>query len=228
MEEKKETVRVESVGASPETTLGMIFTVLAMLTWGTSTGIVSGDGLLGFGVLSLAVFPSYLVAQHELLKTGNGFSGNIFGIFCCFFASVAGVSDIMSWASANYGIPFPPELGGILWTVVGAELFFLLIPLWKHGTVMVFAQILMSGVGLVMNGFVGLGLLPSVCSVAAGWLFFVIGLEQLYFVGSSHVAFMGVNLPQGPLMPAAKREQEEAARAKTVNKQPAVVANIAA
>lgn len=209
MEEKS--VRVESVGASPETTLGMIFTVLAMLTWGTSTGIVSGDATLGFGLISLAVFPSYLVAQHELLKTGNGFSGNIFGIFCCFFAAVAGISNIMTWASTSFGLPWPPELGGILWTVVGAELFFLLIPLWKHGTVLVFIQILMSGIGLVMNGFVGLGILPPACSVIAGWMFFVIGLEQLYFVGSNHVAFMGVKLPQGPLMPAAKREQESMA-----------------
>ena len=207
MNQEGTSIKVESVGASPETTLGMIFTVLAMLTWGTSTGIVSGDARLAFGLISLAVFPSYLVAQHELLKTGNGFAGNIFGIFCCFFAAVAGVSNILSWASTEFGLPFPAEVGGILWTVVGAELFFLLIPLWKHGTVMVFAQILMSGIGLVMNGLVGLGILPPVCCVVAGWLFFAIGLEQLYFVGSSHIAFMGVNLPQGPLMPAAKREQ---------------------
>ena len=211
MEENSKNVYITGVGASPETTLGMIFTVLAMLTWGTSTGIVSGDARLGFGLISLAVFPSYLVAQHELLKTGNGFSGNIFGIFCCFFAAVAGVSNVMGWVSSEFGLPFPPEIGGILWTVVGAELIFLLIPLWKHGTVLVFVQIAMSAIGLIFNGFVGLGLLPSMFSVIAGWLFFFIGLEQLYFVGSSHVAFMGVNLPQGPLMPAAKREREQQA-----------------
>ncbi len=47
--------------------------------------------------------------------------------------------------------------------------------------------------------------LPALFTVIVGWMFFVVGLEQLYFVGSSHVAFMGVQLPQGPLMPAAKR-----------------------
>lgn len=207
MEDKN--IRVEGVGASPETTLGMIFTVLALLTWGVNTGIVEGDATLGFGVISLAVFPSYLVAQHELLKTGNGFAGNIFGIFCCFFSCVAGVSMIMNWLAATYGIPFPAQLGGIIWTVLGVELFFLLIPLWKQGTVLGFVQILLAACGLTMVGLVGLGVLPSSFAVVVGWMFFVVGLEQLYFVGSSHVAFMGVQLPQGPLMPAAKRAQQE-------------------
>lgn len=192
--------------ASPLATLGMIFTVLAMLTWGVSIGLISGDGILGVGIISLATVPSYLVAATNLLKTGDGFNGNVFSIFCCFFAAVAGVSNIMTWLNLTYGIPFPAEIGGIIWLFVGLELGICLLGL-KQAPAIGFIQVAMATMGLLLNGLVGLGIIGAEGGVVSGWLFFFVALIQLYLTGAEHVSHSGVALPLGRPLFKAKEQK---------------------
>lgn len=202
----------QQVPASPMPTLGMIFTVLAMLTWASTVGIIPPEGTLGVGIIGLAVFPSYAIAAAKLLKTGDGFNGNIFSIFCCFFSGVAGISNIMTWASATYGIPFPGEIGGIIWLFVGLELMFCLVPIWKGGWWSVFIQVTMATIGLLIWGFSGLHLIPASAGMISGWLFFFVALLQLYFAALEHVNMFGCNWSYGPLTPPAAKAAAEAAK----------------
>lgn len=194
------------VAASPLPTLGMIFAVLATLSWAISVGIIPPEGTLGLGIVSLAVFPSYAIAARNLLKTGDGFNGNIFSIFCCFFAAVGGVSSIMSWVSLTYGLPYPGQIVGIIWVLLGIELGMCLVPIWKHGYWSVMIQVTMATVGLLLNGLVGLGVIGAFGGVIGGWLFFFVAMFQLYFTGLEHVNQFGMNWSYGPQTPPAARE----------------------
>ena len=200
------------VGATPMPTLGMIFTVLAMLTWAITIGIIPPEGALGVGIIGLAVFPSYLIAAAKLLRNGDGFNGNIFSIFCCFFSGVAGISNIMSWASATYGLPFSGEIGGVIWLFVGLELAMCLVPIWKGGWWSVFIQVTLATTGLLIWGLSGLHIIPADAGAIAGWLFFVVALFQLYFTGLEHVNCFGCNWSYGPLTPPAARAAAKAAK----------------
>ena len=176
-----------------------------MLTWGISVGLIPPEGALAIGIISLAVFPSYLVAATNLLKTGDGFTGNIFSIFACFFALVAGASNILSWASATYGIAYPPEIGGIIWLMLSLELAFCLLAIWKKGFWSVFIQVAMATIGLFLWGVAGLGLLPGSVGYIAGWLFGFVAVLQLYFTAIEHLASWDVHLSYGPMTPPAKK-----------------------
>ena len=200
------------IGATPMPTLGMIFTVLAMLTWAITIGIIPPEGALGVGIIGLAVFPSYAIAASKLLRSGDGFNGNIFSIFCCFFSGVAGISNIMSWVSATYGLPFPGEITGIIWLFVGLELAMCLVPIYKGGWWSVFIQVTMATIGLLIWGLSGLHLLPADAGMISGWLFFFVALFQLYFTGLEHVNTFGCNWSYGPLTPPAAKAAAEAAK----------------
>lgn len=186
----------QPIPANPIATLNLIFSILSFLTWATLTGVMGPDAALAVGIVQLLTLPSYLVAATNLLKVGDGFSGNIFSIFCCFFAGVGGITNVLSWLSATYGLPYDPMIGGILWIVIAIE-FGACLPGFKSAPWYTFIMVILASTALLEIGLAGAGIAPAGITYLSGWQLFIVGCVGTYNSIVEHLATAGIKVPVG-------------------------------
>lgn len=177
-------------------TLCFLFAVLSFLFGGSMFGLYGEGATLVIGIVQLGVFPAYHICAQNLLKQGFAFDGNVFMIFGALFALVGGILNVVGVFAGDFGLAFSSSAQGIVWLLSGLFLL-LILPGARKSPLVSFVLYICGGLGLTIMGLVMMGILPAVCNMAVGALFFGAGICGLLCSLSAMNGFTGINIPLG-------------------------------
>lgn len=183
--------------ANPIPSLVFTFTLIVIMIWATSSGVVKQEGILLLGLFQLACMPVYLAGSKMLMAAGDSLSGNIFLIFTTSFGGISGLANIAVGVTGYLGLPidmklyfFPLLWSGIVLIAVSIAFRKADLPTWIA---------FVGGAWTLTTGaLMGLGIIPPVLNSVNNIISIIVAACGLYTVFADLCSMGGINVPKGP------------------------------
>lgn len=196
---------------SPLAVPAAVFTIYSFLCFFQCCGFGSAmdaTTALSFGIIQVILFIGFFTGALVLIKRGEQAAGQIYMIFAIAFGGVGGVSNILTYCSAQGMITYDGFMFGVVNLTIGLYLV-AMAPCYIHGDLLTLDTNIAPTIGLLLFGITGMGLCPA--DMVAP-LIYVAGVAFLFcgiggFIVVANALNAGVaTIPGGPVLFPARNK----------------------
>ena len=196
---------------SPLAVPAAVFTIYSFLCFFQCCGFGSAmdaTTALSFGIIQVILFIGFFTGALVLIKRGEQAAGQIYMIFAIAFGGVGGVSNILTYCSAQGMITYDGFMFGVVKLTIGLYLV-AMAPCYIHGDLLTLDTNIAPTIGLLLFGITGMGLCPADMVApliyAAGVAFLFCGIGGFIVVANALNAGVAT-IPGGPVLFPARNK----------------------
>lgn len=196
---------------SPLAVPAAVFTIYSFLCFFQCCGFGSAmdaTTALSFGIIQVILFIGFFTGALVLIKRGEQAAGQIYMIFAIAFGGVGGVSNILTYCSAQGMITYDGFMFGVVNLTIGLYLV-AMAPCYIHGDLLTLDTNIAPTIGLLLFGMKQCGLCPADMVApliyAAGVAFLFCGIGGFIVVANALNAGVAT-IPGGPVLFPARNK----------------------